>query len=558
MAKITGGQIVVRSLLDHGATCVFTLSGNYILPIYDATIGTTIRLIDARHEGAAAHMADAWARVTGQPGVLLVTGGPGHTNAITGIATAQAADSPIIWLSGQSEARLRGMGALQEMDQVALARPITKWAAEVNDIRKIPPMMEEAYRIATTGRPGPVHLSLPLDLLESSVDEAEVGFPTPIDWREAARTPANPKQIERAVELLRSAKRPAIIAGNGAFWYGAGPALRQLIEKTRTPLFTIESARGLVSDDHPLCFGYADTLLNAAANRLADADVVLIIGKRLDFRLRYGQILGPTANLIQVDADPANIGRNRQPDLAIIGHPAAALEQLVEHSSGQVWGEPAWLEDLTSARAEHCRSLEAGEASDEQPIHPLRLVRAVREVMPADTVLTIDAGDFVQWARMALPARRPGGWLRLGPMAPLGCATPFAIAAKLARPHYQAIALTGDGGAGFYLMEMDTAIRHNLPFLLVVANDAVWGTEKQLQIGIYGQDRTPASDLLPTRYDRVVEAMGGHGEYVEEPDDLRPALQRAMAAGKPACVNVFTKCVPSPQTLAAVARRRAT
>ena len=556
MAKITGGAILVRSLLDQGASHMFTLSGNQILSIYDATIGTALRLIDVRHEGAAASMADAWARVTGQPGVCLVAGGPGHTNAITGIATAQAADSPIIWLSGASEASLRGMGAMQELAQVRLAQPVTKWAAEVSDIRKVPAMVEEAYRVATTGRPGPVHLSLPSDLMESSVDEDEVHFPARSEWREAARHSFDRSLVRDAETLLVSARRPAVIAGSGAFWYRAGPAIRQLIEKMRLPLFTIESARGLVSDDHPCCFGYADPLLNPVAEKLAEADVVLIVGKKLDFRVRYGQIFADDARLIQVDADPASIGGNRQPGVAIAGHPAAVVEQLLERPAAPTSADSGWLAELEATQREHAQDLASGLGSNDTPIHPLRLAGAVCEVMPRDTVLTFDAGDFVQWSRTLLPARRPGAWLRLGPMATLGCSIPYAIAARLARPQYQAIALAGDGGAGFHLMEFDTAVRHNIPFLLVVANDAGWGTEKQLQIGIYGEDRTPASDLLPTRYDRIVEAIGGHGEYVERPEELKPALERAIRSGKPACVNVRTRCVPSPQTLRAVARRR--
>ncbi len=558
MAKITGGAILVRSLLDQGASNVFTLSGNQILPIYDASIGTDLRLIDVRHEGAAANMADAWARVTGEPGICLVAGGPGHTNAITGIATAQASDSPIIWLSGASEASLRGMGAMQELDQVRLARPVTKWAAEVSDIRRLPAMVEEAYRIATTGRPGPVHLSLPSDLLESSVEEDDVDFPARTDWREIHRHKFDRKLVGEAEALLVSARRPAVIAGSGAFWYRAGPAIRQLVEKMRLPLFTIESARGLVSDDHPCCFGYADPLLNPVAERLAEADVVLLAGKKLDFRLRYGQMFADDAKLIQIDADPASIGVNRQPAVGITGHPAAVVEQLLDRPASPTLADPGWLAELEDARREHHRELAQGLDSSETPIHPLRLAGAVRDVMPRDTVLTFDAGDFVQWSRTVMPARRPGSWLRLGPMATLGCSIPYAIAARLARPDYQAIALAGDGGAGFYLMEFDTAVRHNIPFVLVIANDSGWGTEKQLQIGIYGEDRTPASDLLPTRYDRIVKTLGGHGEYVEKPEELEPALKRAIDSGKPACVNVRTRCVPSQQTLSAVARRRPT
>ncbi|MBI2940730.1 MAG: thiamine pyrophosphate-binding protein [Chloroflexi bacterium] len=554
--KITGGEVLVRALVAHGVQNIFTLSGNHLLSIYDAALDHGLRLIDTRHEGAAAHMADAWARVTGQPGVCLVTAGPGHTNALTGIATAYAVDSPVIWLSGQSEAERRDQGAMQEIDQVALARPVTKWARELADLRRLPDLVATAFRVAQTGRPGPVHLSLPGDLVDSTIDEADVALPPVIDWRQATRSPGPPPLVEQAVALLAGAERPAIIAGAGAWWSGAGPALQSFVEATHIPVFTIDSARGLISDDHPLCFGYPDPLLNAAGKLLARADVVLLFGKRPDFRLRFGQLFASEARIIAVEAEPADLARNRTPTVAITGSPAAVAEQLLGASQLHRWPRRPWLEELERARAEQHTWIDTVGQSEDAPLHPLRILREVWALLGEDYCLTFDAGDFIQWARAALPARQVGRWLRLGPMATLGCAIPFAVAAKLARPEARVFALTGDGGVGFYGFEFDTAVRHRLPFVTVVANDAAWGMEKMQQIGTFGADRIVAADLQPTRYDRIVEALGGHGEYVTDAGELHPALERALASGKPACVNVTARMVPSATTLAAIERKR--
>lgn len=566
MAKISGGATLVRALRAQGVDCVFTLCGNHLLSVYDAVIDDGLRLIDVRHEAAAAHMADAWARVTGRPGVCLVTGGPGHTNALTGIATAWAADSPVIWLSGASELANQGMGAMQEMDQVGVARPVTKWSAEVTDARQIPRSLDKAFQIAQTGRPGPVHLTLPVDVVDTTVEEGEVEYAEPTDWRVATRTSANPALVPAALDLLARAQRPVVVAGAGAWWTGAGEQLSAFVEATGLPVFTIDTARGLISDDHPLCFGYADPLLNSAATLFGRADVVLLLGRRLDFRLRYGQVFAPEARLIQVDAEPTDLGRNRRPAVAIAGDVAAVLEQFLSYERSasrraeppqRAWSRGSWLEELTRAREAGVASREAGESSDERPLHPLRIVREVRAVLGDDYCLTFDAGDFIQWGRQALPARQPGAWLRLGPMATLGSAIPFAIAAKLARPRSRVIALTGDGGMGFYGFEFDTAVRHQVPFVTVVANDAAWGMERNLQIGIFGPDRVVASALQPTRYDRFVAVLGGHGEHVSAPEELRPALERAIAANRPALVDVEAACLASSLTDASVARKRA-
>ncbi len=557
MARISGGAVLVRSLLSHGAECVFTLCGNHLLSIYDAAIGTRLRLVDVRQESAAAHMADAWTRVTGRPGVCLVTGGPGHTNALTGIATAWAADSPVIFLSGSSERALRGKGAMQELDQVGLARPIVKWAAEVEDARQIPSMIARAYRIALSGRPGPVHLTLPVDVLDSTVEEYEAMPVAQPNWKVAGRVAPSPTQMDRALAALAQAERPVAIAGAGAWWSDAGEELLEFVEATGVPLFTIDTARGLVSDDHPLCFGYADPLLNTAATLFGEADLVFLFGKRLDFRLRFGDVFAPNAAIVQIDSEALEIGQNRAVEVPVVGDVGLALEEMLVLVQSRKFSFEPWVRRLGRKAAEGVLARQSAEGSDQTPIHPLRLVREVRELLGDDYCLAFDAGDFVQWARQSLPAREPGSWLRLGPMATLGAAIPFALAAKLARPTARVFALTGDGGVGFYGYELDTAVRHSVPFVTVVANDAAWGMEKNLQLGIYGRGRVIASELRATRYDELMRVFGGHGEHVSRPEEIRPALERALAADGPALVNVETAGIASSLTDAAVLRKLA-
>ena len=569
MTKISGGTVLIRALLDHDVDTIFTLCGNHLLSTYDAVLdatsgapwaaGRTPRLIDVRHEGAAAHMADAWYRVTGRPGVCLVTGGPGHTNALTGIATAYAADSPVIWLSGASEAANQGMGAMQELDQVGIAQPVTKWSAEVTDLRRLPAALDRAFQVAVTGRPGPVHLSLPVDMLDSVIEEADVRFPRPVDLRAATRMAGSPELIERALAILADAEHPAIIAGAGAFASNAGDAIRRLCQAANLPVFTIDTARGIVSDDDPHCFGYADPVLNPVAALLGKADAILVLGRRLDFRLRYGGIFHPACELVEVSADPTGFGRDPRSKMAIQGDIATVVDQLVGAAPRFPAKDPdirrTWFHELETFERAGTEARACDEDNESTPLHPRRIVREIRDVLAEDYCLTFDAGDFVQWARQGLPARRPGSWLRLGPMATLGCALPFAIAAKLARPSAQVIALTGDGGLGFYGFELDTAVRHNLPIVVVVANDAGWGMERNLQRGIYGEDRVTAADLRPTRYNEVMTAFGGYGEHVSAPAELGPALKRAIASGRPALLDVATASLPSTLTLASVRRK---
>ncbi len=554
MAKVTAAHLLVRTLKRHGIERIFGLCGDHVNSIFNACIDEGVIVVDTRQEAAAAHMADGWARVTGQPGVSLVTGGPGHTNSITGIATAWLAGSPVLAISGTFERTLRGKGALQDIDQVEMVRAVTKWARVVDDPARLPHYAALAYREAVSGRPGPVHLTIPSDVSESIVDDSTIPIPSTVKLEPAA---APARSVETALDLLERAERPVVIAGSGIWWARAWEMLRRFIELTQLPCFTIGMGRGSLSDEHPFCLGYADQNLNPVAREIREADVVLLIGKRIDFRLAYGKLFAPEADLIQIDIHAPELGKNRSAQLPIQADAAAVLEQLAERAEARRgWKEKPWVERLRQARRAAVEARRPDEDSDAAPLHPLRIVKEVREAVNADAVWSIDAGDFAQWCRIGLPARKAGHWLRLGPLATVGAAIPFGIAAKLAKPDSPVVILMGDGGMGFHAWELHTALRFNAPVVVVVGNDRGWGMERELQSAFY--DRTIGVELGEVRYDQVLAAMGGHGEHVEHPAELRPALERALKAGKAACVNVRMRGVASPLTTATIARTKGT
>jgi acetolactate synthase-1/2/3 large subunit len=557
MGQITGAELVVRALRAEGVDTVFTLVGDHILPICDVAVDRGIRFIDTRHEAAAVHMADAYARIKGAPSVAMTTGGPGHANAIPGLALTALAESPVVHISGRPEIAQEGMSASQELDQVGMAAPVTKGSWIVRDTRRIPEFIALAFRTAMSGRPGPVHLTIPIDLQEEAVDEGSVwAYPPPMT-RHVGRAPGDPQLVEQAIALLERAERPVVVAGAAARFGVDGAALQRLIETIQAPLFTVEHARGLVSDEHPLVLGYADGALNEAARAFGRADVVLLLGKKLDFRIGFGRppAIAADAKVIQVEPTPAEIGRNRGVDVGILGDIGVVVAQLAAAAQGRTWRPRAWVDELRAARQAQLERFAALAAEPSTPLHPMHVVEALRPRLTAQTILVYDGGDFVQWGRATLPARAPGRWLRLGPLGHLGAGLPFGLAAKVACPDDPVIVFHGDGGLGFYFMEFDTAIRHRLRVSVIVGNDSAWGIDRQFQIAYYG--RPVGTDLRPVRYDRLVAELGGHGEHVEDVGQLGPALDRALASDRVSCVNIAVQRVRSPLAEAMIARRQA-
>ena len=529
-----GAGLFVQSAAQLGLDPIFTLVGDHLNEVLAAAASAQLRVVDMRHESGVTHAADAWARIHRRPALSLVTGGPGHTNSLTGIATAHLAGSPLIAVSGSRARGLADRQAFQDIDQVGMTRPAVKWAAEVPSPGEIPFYLQRAYTEANAGRRGAVHLTIPVDVFTGSATNAPLRA-------ERRGTAAACPDVKQATELLRAAKRPVVIAGSGVWWSGAEKALREFIERTQIPLYTITMARGTVPDDHPLCMGYADPALNYAVHTVfREADLFLVAGKRIDYRLALGgtRLFPAEAKFIQIDIHPQELGMNRALDAAVCGDARAALDAIPD--AGGV--RTGWLERVRELRAASEARLETAGAD------AAVFFRALRESLPQDVLFSWDGGDFAHWGRALLPARHAGGWLRLGPLGTIGSSLPNAIALQLAHPERRVVAITGDGALGFYLAELDTAARFKLPIVLIVGNDAGWGLERELQSWGTGGAPTVACELQSARYDLVMKAFGGDGETIERPDEVRPALERALASRVPYCLNVKIRGARSPFT----------
>jgi acetolactate synthase-1/2/3 large subunit len=552
--KVTGSHLIGKALKLEGIRHIFTLAGDHILPVLDVMADMDFRFLDTRHEQAAVHMADAWGRITGQPGVCMYTT-PGFANAIPGLAHAQHSESPVISISGSADLAELGRGAMQEIDQIGAATPFTKGAWLVHDARRIPDFIARAVRTAFSGRRGPVHLTIPIDVQEQEVSEDEVTFYQPAEYRAQERAFADPRLIQQAVQLLHQAQRPLLIASGPTGYAASGEILQRFIETTHLPLLTEDLARGLVPDDHPLCFGFFERGLNRAARLLREADVVVLLGRKQDYSIGYTQppSVAAEARLIQIDPALAEVGRNRGVTVGIVGDIEAVLEQMTKEAARLTWKPLPWLKTFQAEREAQAAWLESL-ARPEVPMHAVYVHQTLARFLQPDDCLCFDGGDFCHFGRALYPALRPRRWWYVPTLGMLGSALPTAMAAKLAYPEARVVVLTGDGAFGFHAMEFDTAVRHHLPVVAVLGNDAAWGIDRQIQLGLYG--RPVATDLLQSRYDQVVQGLGGHGEYVERPEALSTALERAFASGKPALVNVAVQRAISPRAEAAIARRQ--
>jgi thiamine pyrophosphate-dependent acetolactate synthase large subunit-like protein len=485
--RLRGADVVARTLAGAGVRQLFALSGNHVMPIFDAALDTSLRILHVRHEAAAVHMADAWARLTGEVGVALVTGGPGHANAVSALYTALEAESPVLLLSGHAALAEVGKGAFQEMRQAELAAPATKASWTVQSADRLADDLGRALREARSGRPGPVHLSVPQDVLEAEVDFEIRKIP------DAAKEPSKPMPAE-----LLEAKRPLVIAGPAMM---REPALRGLEQASGVPVIGMESPRGV-----------SDPSLGRLADVLKRADAVLLLGKRIDFTLKFGAAFAPGCRLLHANAIPVLTLRTS-----------------------------TWLDEVRAALAYRPAEWKAIEGA----LHPVAVCRAVQKQLDApDAVLVCDGGEFGQWAQACLSAPKR---IINGPAGSIGSALPFAAAAKLVFPQAPVVALMGDGTFGFHMSELDTAVRYGLNYVAVIGNDACWNAEYQIALKSYGSERAQGLDLLPTRYGAAVAALGGHGEDVTQFEQLVPALNRAQKAGKPACVNVLIERQPAPR-----------
>ncbi len=559
-----GGRLIARRLKAHGVSRLFTLSGGHLFSIYDGCLSEGIEIVDVRHESTAAFAAEGWAKVTREPGVCALTAGPGVTNGMSAMASAQANHSPMVVLGGRAPAGRWGQGSLQEIDHVPFVRPVCKSARTAESTVEIPELVDEAFAVARAPHGGPAFVDFPLDYVFMEAPESEggsaleegrdkdptrgssegrvVGAGRVVAGTEGGRAmgggravagAADAEALERAAELLREAERPVVMAGTDLYWGRGEVALQELVEELRVPVFLNGLARGCVAADHELYYS------RARSQALQGADVALVIGVPMDFRLGFGASFGAETEIVVLDsAEPAR-AHPRAVAAEVYGDLRETLSDLRIAVGTRGKSHEDWIAQLRVAEAEK-RAAEQTELADARaPLHPMRLYAELAGAIERDAIVVGDGGDFVSYAGRVVDSYKPGCWLDPGPFGCLGAGPGYALAAKLARPERQVVLLLGDGAFGFSGMEFDTLARHGVGVVGVMGNNGIWALEKHPMEFLYGY--SVAAELRPgTRYDRVVEALGGRGELVERPQDLRPALERALAGEGPALVNVLT------------------
>jgi acetolactate synthase-1/2/3 large subunit len=520
-----GGRLVARRLGAYGVSRLFTLSGGHLFSIYDGCRTEGIELVDTRHEATAAFAAEGWAKVTRQPGVVALTAGPGVTNAISALASAQQNGSPVLALGGRAPAMRWGQGSLQEIDHVPFVRPLVKLAATAGATAEIPGLIDDAWDAMQREQPGPAFLDFPLDVVFMEAPEPEPPAPRPL-----VRPDADGAALDRAIALLRDADRPVIMAGTNLYWGRGEDALRELAEKAGIPVFLNGLARGCLPADHERFFS------RARSTALKGADLALVVGVPMDFRLGFGGAFGEDTEIVAIDLAEPSRDHPRAVAAELYGDLHATLCALIDGAGADTSPWLAQLREVETAKREGERELLA---DDRVPLHPMRLYAELRRLLDRDAIVVVDGGDFGSYAGRMIDSYEPGCWLDPGPFGCLGSGPGYALAAKLAHPGRQVVLLLGDGAFGFSGMEFDTLARHGVGVVGVMGNNGIWGLEKHPMEFLYGY--SVVADLRPgTRYDQVVEALGGHGELVAAPAELRPALERALAAEAPALVNVLT------------------
>jgi acetolactate synthase-1/2/3 large subunit len=529
-AALHGGRLVAKRLRAHGVSKLFTLSGGHLFSIYDGCRDEGVDIVDVRHEQSAAFAAEGWAKATREPGVAALTAGPGVTNGMSAMASAHQNGSPMLVLGGRAPAFRWGQGSLQEIDHVPFVEPVTKLARTAQTTADIPALIDEALQAAAAQPTGPAFLDFPLDqvFMEAEVDaDAPASLPDPV-----LMPAADGDALDRAAELLRSAGRPVVMAGTGLYWAHGEQALVRLCEELSVPVFLNGLARGCVPADHPMFFS------RARGAGLKGADLALVVGVPMDFRLGFGGSFGDDTQVVVIGSTPSERPHPREVAAELYGGVAATLDSLREGGAGGP-DRSGWVAELREVENEKRAGEQADLNDDRAPLHPLRVYRELNAVLDRDAIVIGDGGDFVSFAGRVMETYEPGCWMDPGPYGCLGSGPGYALAAKVAHPDRQVCLLLGDGAFGFAGLEFDSFVRHGLPIVGVMGNNGIWALEKHPMEFLYGY--SVAAELQPRcRYDEVVRALGGHGELVERPGELRPALERAFASGKPALVNVLT------------------
>lgn len=528
-SKIGAGHLIARRLRASGIDTMFTLSGGHLFSIYDGCRAEGIRLVDTRHEQTATFAAEGWSKVTRVPGVAALTAGPGVTNGISAMAAAQQNQSPLLVLGGRAPALRWGQGSLQEIDHLPFVAPLTRFAATAQSADAVGGLVDDALRatVGADGATGVAFIDFPMDHVFSETHDA--GGPGALA-AQPKPTPADGNALGVAAGLLTGAQRPVIMAGTNVWWGHAEAALLTLAQSLRIPVLMNGMARGTVPADHELAFS------RARSKALKEADVALVIGVPMDFRLGFGGVFGAETQLIVADRAVPQRPHPRAVAAELYGDLTATLTALTGEQSTE---HEQWITDLRAVESAGRAAEDAELTDDRSPLHPMRVYAELKPLLDRDAIVVIDAGDFGSYAGRVIDSYVPGAWLDSGPFGCLGSGPGYALAAKLARPDRQVVLLQGDGAFGFSGMEWDTLVRHDVHVVSVIGNNGIWALEKHPMELLYGY--SVVADLRPeTRYDEVVTALGGHGELVSTPAELRPALERAFASGVPAVVNTLT------------------
>lgn len=529
MAKIHGGQIIARALESEGVDTIFTLTGGHIVPILDGCIQEGIRVVDVRHEQAAAHAAEAYTRLTGKLGVAVVTAGPGVTDTVTGVATAFYGSTPMLVIGGRHLIRQELKGGLQEMDHTRLFRSITRWSATAWQVDRLADYIATAARHAFEGRGGPVFLDVPMDVQFDMVEETAVRFPS--SYRASAGFGADADTLDQIVGALRAADRIMVFAGVGSR-SGEPNRLADLAELIQAPTYVNSRARGSLPYGHPLLGNYQ------RSRAMGEAEVVLALGVDWDFRTGYGEKISDDATVVQIDADPVKVGWNRPAHIGVVADPMTVVSQLVAKPDQVRRQEtPLWTKEIMGAEAEKTAAALVEATDDTSPVMPQRFAKEVAEFFGPDSIVAVDGGDIVSTTARWLQTSTAGHVLDPGPFGTLGTGAPYAIAAKSVFPEKMVGIVFGDGGFGFNAMEYDTMVRLGLPIIGVVGNNGVWSNIKTFHKMAY-PDRLVATDLGIRPYHEMVKGLGGYGEFVDDPNEIRPALERAKESGRPSLINV--------------------
>ncbi|MDP6667457.1 MAG: thiamine pyrophosphate-binding protein [Dehalococcoidia bacterium] len=554
MTKTTGSDLLVRALRAEGVDTVFGIAGDHILHMLDTMYDEPLRMIDFRHESGAVHAADSYSRILRQGAVMLSTT-PGHANAIPGLANALHSEAPVINIAGSAESPNLGRGAMQEFDQVGVAAPVTKGAWNVPSAARIPEFIALAFRTALSGRQGPVHLSIPHDFQEAEVDDAEAARYAPNEYGTPLAVLGDPAQVERAVDILNSAQRPMIFAGSSAGATADPAEVQRLVETLHIPFVSEDSARALIPDSHEYSMGFGYQPLNPAVQHVRDADVVLMLGKKLDYTLGYGGTppFASDVKFIVVDPSPAQVARARTAAVGIVGSLGPVITQLADAAEKRNWSERTeWVSALRSTNEQWHGDLEEL-GNTEDPIHPMLVSKTLQEFIDDDTHITYDGGDYCHFLRSSIKREQPFRFHNVSSFGMIGVGLPYALGAQVALPDKKVVLANGDGSLGFNGMEIDTMVRHGLPVKMFVGNNSIWGIDWQIQKGLYG--RPVWTDLLPTRYDVMAKGLGAYGEHVTKAEDLEGAMKRAFDYDGPALLNIDVGQIISPVAEAAIDRK---